>query len=224
MDLRIKDIVDLLKVSENTVREWIDSNKIPHYKVKNQYYFSKSEINEWILNNRVEVSDKILDIRFTSTPVIIEDLIKKGGIHYNLSGKNASDLITKAIKIIPVPKDITREEIVNSLLERESMMTTAVGKGIAFPHPRNPVTADADSEQISVCLLKEPVDFGALDGIPVHTLFIIISSSPKRHLEILSKLSYLCQQEEFVKVIKNKSGKDTILKLAKTIENGWDRR
>ena len=224
MDLRIKDIVDLLKVSESTIKDWIEENKIPHYKVKKQYFFNKAEINEWILNNKLEVSDKILDLKLTSKPVIISELVKKGGIHYGIKGNNVIDVIKKAIAVIHIPHDITKEEIETSLIERESMMTTAVGRGIAFPHPRNPIIADVDSEQISICLLEKPVDFQALDGIPVHTLFIIISSNPKRHLEILSKLSYLCQHTDFINVIENKAGEEIILKHIEIIEKEWSNR
>jgi nitrogen PTS system EIIA component len=224
MDLKIKDICDLFEVQENTVRQWIDDKIIPCYKVKNQYYFNKSEINEWILRDKLAVSDKILDLKLTTHPVVITELIEKGGMHYNIDGNNLVDVIKNAISVIPIPPDITKEEIESTLIERESMMTTAVGNGIAFPHPRNPVIADVDSEQISVCLLDEPVDFQAIDGKPVHTLFIIISSNSKRHLEILSKLSYLCQQAELVRHLKEKTKKEVILPYIKQIEKEWANR
>jgi nitrogen PTS system EIIA component len=224
MDLKIKDIADLFDIPENTVRQWIDDKKIPFYKVKNQYYFSKSEINEWILRNKLAVSDKILDLKLTEIPVLISELIEKGGVYYDIDGSNLVDVIKNAIGAIPVPSDITKDEIESTLIERESMMSTAVGNGIAFPHPRNPVIADVDNEQISVCLLKKPVDFQAIDGKPVHTLFIIISSNSKRHLEILSKLSYLCQQANLVNVLEDKAKKEVILYYIEKIEKEWAKR
>lgn len=224
MDLKIKDIADLFDVPENTIRQWIDDKKIPFYKVKNQYFFNKSEINEWILKNKLAVTDKILDFKLTTKPVLITELIGKGGVHYNISGDNLVDVIKDAVRIIPVPPFITKEEIESTLIERESMMTTAVGNGIAFPHPRNPVIADVDSEQISVCLLEKPVDFQAIDGKLVHTLFIIISSNSKRHLEILSKLSYLCQQADLLTLLKDKAKKKIILDYIKKVEKEWEKR
>ncbi|MBN2041599.1 MAG: PTS sugar transporter subunit IIA [Spirochaetes bacterium] len=224
MDMKIKDIAALFNVQENTVKQWIDEKKIPFYKVRNQYYFNKSEINEWILWNKLSVSDKILDLRLTAKPVLITELIKKGGLHYNINGNNIIDVIKNTIRIIPLPRDISKDEIESTLIERESMMTTAVGKGIAFPHPRNPVIADMDSEQISVCMLEKPVDFQAIDGIPVHTLFVIISSNSKRHLEILSKLSFLCQQESLVSLLEKKADKDSIISFINKNEKEWSER
>jgi len=223
MDLKMQDIVDLLNVPEKTVHQWIKENRIPAYKVKNQYYFNKAEINEWILKNNIKVSRKILDLKLTQKPVLISDLIQKGGIHYDIKGKTVRDVIKKVVDVIAIPPETTKQVILTSLLEREEMMTTAVGHGIAIPHPRNPIIADVDNESISLCLLEHEVDFKALDGKPVNTLFVIISSNAKRHLEILSKISYLCQQKNFSQLLTEKAPKDTILEFIDTIEKEWAR-
>lgn len=59
MNLKIKDICELLQVSEKTVYRWIKDNKIPTYKINNQYRFNKAEINDWILKNKITVTEKI---------------------------------------------------------------------------------------------------------------------------------------------------------------------
>ncbi len=61
MDLKIKDISELLQVSEKTVYRWIMGSKIPAYRINHQYRFDKTEINEWILKNKINFSDKILE-------------------------------------------------------------------------------------------------------------------------------------------------------------------
>ena len=62
MDLKMKDIIDLLEVPEKTIIQWINDKKMPSYKIKNQYFFNKAEVNEWILKNNIAVSEKILDL------------------------------------------------------------------------------------------------------------------------------------------------------------------
>ena len=52
MELKIKDIVDLLQVSEKTVYRWIKDKKIPCYRINHQYRFNRAEINEWILSSK----------------------------------------------------------------------------------------------------------------------------------------------------------------------------
>jgi PTS system nitrogen regulatory IIA component len=42
---------------------------------------------------------------------------------------------------------------------------------------------------VSLCMLAEPVDFGSTDGMPVHTLFVLVTPSVRVHLHVLSLLS-----------------------------------
>ncbi len=224
MDLKMKDIIDLLEVPEKTIVQWINEKKMPSYKIKNQYYFNKAEVNEWILKNNIAVSEKILDLALTNRPVSLIDLIKKGDVHYGIKGSTVREVIDDVVKTIPIPKSADVDTVRASLLQREEMMTTAVGKGIALPHPRNPIISDIDEESVSICFLKNPIDYGALDGEPVQVLFIIISSNAKRHLEILSKISFLCKQEDFLKTLNDKPQKEVFLYYIERVEKEWRAR
>lgn len=220
----MKDIVNLFDVPEKTILQWINEKKMPSYRIKNQYYFNKSEVNEWILNNKMAVSEKILDLTLTTRPVSLIDLIKKGDVHYGIDGKNVREVIESVVDTIPLPKSTDKDTVRASLLQREDMMTTAVGRGIALPHPRNPIISDIDDESVSICFLENPVDYGALDGEPVRALFIIISSNAKRHLEILSKISFLCRQEDFLKMLHDCPQKDVFFYYIERIEKEWRER
>jgi nitrogen PTS system EIIA component len=224
MDLKMKDIIDLFDVPEKTILQWIEEKRMPSYRIKNQYYFNKAEVNEWILKNNIAVSEKILDLSLTNRPVSLIGLVKRGDVHYDVKGRTVRDVINEVVKTIPLPKSTDRDTVLASLLQREEMMTTAVGKGIALPHPRNPIISDIDDEGISVCFLKHEVDYGALDGVPVHILFIIISSNAKRHLEILSKISFLCRQEEFLAMMKDTPKKKEFLCYVERVEREWGER
>jgi PTS system nitrogen regulatory IIA component len=224
VNLKIKDIVELLQVSEKTIYRWIKDRKIPAYQINHQYRFNKAEINEWILKNKIDVSHKILDFNLTNRPVSILQLLTKGGVFYQIEGKDVPSIIRNAVKAIPVPPEITRRTIVSSLIEREEMMPTAVGKGIAIPHPRNPILADVENESVSICFLKEKIDYRAIDGEWVQTLFIVLSANSRRHLEILAKISYLCQLEEFYFLLKKQVGKEEILRFIRDKEEEWNKK
>lgn len=221
MDLKMKDIVDLFDVPEKTILQWISGKKLPSYKIKNQYYFNKAEVNEWILRNNVAVSEKILDLALTNRPVSLIDLIKKGDVHYGIDGTSVREVIDNVVGAIPIPKSTDRDTVRSSLLQREEMMTTAVGNGIALPHPRNPIISDIDEESVSICFLKNEIDYRALDKNPVRVLFVIISSNAKRHLEILSKISFLCRQEDFLKTLCDRPKKKVFLYYIERVERGW---
>ncbi|WP_255948880.1 PTS sugar transporter subunit IIA [Brucepastera parasyntrophica] len=85
-------------------------------------------------------------------------------------------------------------------------MTTSVGFGIALPHPRVPLISGEKDERIFVCYLENEIDFNAMDGVPVNNLFIILSDGSKNHLNVLSNLSYLFQQDQFREILALKPG------------------
>ncbi len=221
MDLKIKDIVDLLQVSEKTVYRWIKDKKVPCYKINHQYRFNRAEINEWILSSKIELSTKLLDIAIASRPTNFYDLLKQGGVYSNIQGDDVNSVLENCIKTIPTPDNLAKEDILSALLSREELMTTAIGNGIAIPHPRTPVIADIEDANVSICYLSSPVDFGALDNLPVNTLFIILTNNPRRHLEVLSKISFLCQIDSFVDMLHNRAPFDEILNYVKTKELEW---
>ena len=224
MDLTINDIVELLQVPEKTIHQWIKDKQIPCHKIQNRYFFNKSEIQEWIATHHIPVTNKILELQLTNQPVALRELLKKGGIFYNLAGATIRDIMTQVADLIPMPATITKADLLETLLRREEMWSTAVGKGIAFPHPRNPMLMEVVHESVSLCFLATKVDYRALDGEPVHILFVILSSQPRRHLEILSRLAYLCQQAEFITMLHEHAGQAAILAYVVAKEQEWERK
>ena len=52
---------------------------------------------------------------------------------------------------------------------------------------------------------------GALDGKPVHTLFLLLSLTPKQHLELLARLAFLFRHPDFVKLLRERAKPGAIL-------------
>src|ERR1700722_15932425 len=56
MDLKIKDVAELLHISETTVRRWLVDGKIPAYRLNRQYRFSRSEIEDWLIQQKLDAA------------------------------------------------------------------------------------------------------------------------------------------------------------------------
>jgi PTS system nitrogen regulatory IIA component len=153
--------------------------------------------------------------------VDIKRLIERGGVYFNVKGENPDAAIADAIESIHLPPEISRETLKNAVLEREALMPTAIGNGISFPHPRNPIIAREELQRIVVCFLKSPVNYRALDKKNVFVLFFIISATPKYHLQILSQLSYLCRMESFQDLLRQKPSKEEIVEFIERAEKTW---
>lgn len=215
----MKDMMEILAAPEKDVLKMIKVKKLPGRMINHQYMFNKQEIKEWIIKNGIKINRHFLDLKLGDMPVSVSGLITKGGIlTASAKGRTPSEILADAVAKMVVPDELKKETILASLIEREELMPTAVGRGIAIPHPRSPVISDVKNESITVCLLSAPIDYKALDKEPVHTMFIVMSANPKRHLEILSKLLYLCQQEEFIGLLKKHAAAADILKYVEEKE------
>ena len=104
------------------------------------------------------------------------------------------------------------------LLAREALGSTAIGDGIAVPHVRNPVILHLDRPMITLCFLERPVEFGALDGQPVDTLFTLISPTVRAHLHLLSRLSFVLRNPAFQGTVLRQAAREEILRAADDAE------
>jgi nitrogen PTS system EIIA component len=225
VELKIKDIVDLLQISEKTIYRWIKDKKIPCYRINHQFRFNRAEINEWILSNKIiGVKTSALNLPINQNADSFAKILERGGIISNIKGQNIREVFKNAIDKIYIPSDLSKVDLFEALISREEMMPTAIGHGIAIPHPRTPVITVADNASVSICYLESPLDFGALDGQEVHTIFILLTDSPRRHLDVLSKISYLCQDTIFLDMLKNQSEKGQILEYVRMKESEWKKK
>ncbi|MDL2228987.1 PTS sugar transporter subunit IIA [Treponema sp. OttesenSCG-928-L16] len=151
----------------------------------------------------------------------IVDLIRRGGVFYNISGTGPKEVLANMIETVPAEFSVGKEALLQAVLEREELMPTAVGHGIALPHPRTPLIDDPAEQCIVISFLKQAADWNALDGQPVHTLILIMSASPKLHLQTLSRISYLCQQEEFQALLKKRASLEEIISAVRSAETAW---
>ncbi len=209
MDLRLRDLSKILKVSEKTIYRWVAQKKIPFYRINRQFRFNSEEIEQWA--RRIGI-DKGTDLEIKNAPLDVLGIISRGGIHYRIEGNNPESVIKNCMNIIPLPNGVDRNKTTRFLLEREAMMPTTIGKGIAVPHPRHPQLCSIDDEFAAICLLETPIDFGALDRELVHTVIILVCANTMRHLRAISEIGNLCTKKNVLNSFVNKMLRNDIYK------------
>jgi fructose-specific phosphotransferase system IIA component len=107
------------------------------------------------------------------------------------------------------------EVVVTAVLRRESEGTTGFGKGIAIPHGKS---AAVKEPAVLFGRLRQGVDWKAMDGAPVSTLFLILvpEESHAEHLQILARLARKLMHDEFVETIKSLADPAAIADYVKT--------
>ena len=118
----------------------------------------------------------------------------------------AIDLMVKSDKISD------REAYRKQVYLREEESTTGIGDGIAIPHGK----CDAVKKPgLAAMVIKNGVEFEALDDEPVTLLFLIAAPNTEDniHLDVLSKLSVMLMDEEFTESLRNASSVDEFMDI-----------
>ncbi|HLD69733.1 MAG TPA: PTS sugar transporter subunit IIA [Candidatus Omnitrophota bacterium] len=145
--------------------------------------------------------------------------MQSGRIYHDIPGNNREEILKAIVDVLPLPPRLNKESLWQMLIAREKMMSTAVGNGIAIPHVRNPVVLSIDRPSITLCFLKNPVDFKAMDRKPVFIIFTILSPSVKKHLAILSRLAFCLQNTRLQEYLQARASSEQILAEIRVIES-----
>jgi nitrogen PTS system EIIA component len=98
-------------------------------------------------------------------------------------------VLRSAVERLPITDPGERDLVLSVMLAREREASTGIGEGIAIPHVRSPLVFAESPAVIAVCYLEHRVPFDAIDGEPVHTVFVMMTPTINAHLQLLSRLS-----------------------------------
>ena len=220
MQLTLRQATTYLAVSEDTVRRWIKQRGLPVHRASERLYVNAIELWEWATENGVPVSQKLLeDSRHAPEPVPpLSVMLEAGGIHPDVDGRDKASVLREVVARLPLPAGADREFVFAVLEAREAMGSTGIGRGIAIPHVRNPILLQVSEPRITLCMLRHPVDFDAIDGLSVHALFTVVSSTVPAHLKTLAQLGYALQDERLRALLEARAGAGELLARVREVE------
>lgn len=107
-----------------------------------------------------------------------------------------------------------KDVFLQAIIDREKIVTTGIGMGVAIPHAKLP---SYDDFFIAIGILQKGVDWSALDGTPVRMIFMIGGPDDKQteYLQMLSALTMAIKDEERRKKMLTSETPDAIIKLFK---------
>ena len=150
--------------------------------------------------------------------MIFSVFIKKNSPLYLVDPIDMPSALKQFLHVVPLPPGSNKEAILDALLAREEVMSTAIGNGIAIPHLRKFGSEGSQEDIVEVAYLFEPVDWKAPDGQLVHTIFLVLAADETRHLEILAEIARLASDESFVALLKTMPGREVLLERLRQME------
>lgn len=181
--LTIEEVAKYLRVSDRTVYDWAQKGEIPAGKIGTVWRFKKSEVENWV-NERLSSG---YGARKVDTAIEVNKILSPNRVVF-INQSSKQDALTELAGVLATAPQVKRaDELLNEILKREELMSTAIGRGIAIPHVRLSSVSDL---VIAVGICKTPViDFQTLDDKPVN-LLIMIAAAYNQHTYYLKTLSY----------------------------------
>lgn len=186
--------------------------RIPGRKVGDDWQFHTAEITQWLEQEMQEYSDRELAHLETNLQAgqvetsyrsPIQEYLKPETIAVPLQARTKASVLEALIEVAGATWQIWQPaSILKAVKEREETFSTALENGVAFPHPRNPMTDCMAEPVIAYGRTFSGIPFGAPKRQLTDIFFMVLCLDDKTHLQALARLGRLLQQPGFLELLR----------------------
>ncbi len=127
--------------------------------------------------------------------MLLTDLLTPERIRIPLRARSKDDLLRELVQVVSDAGNAEASaEVLRAVREREAVLSTGIGNGVAVPHGKSSAVPDL---RIAAGRTEQPIDFDALDGQPVSLFFLLVGpeSAAGPHIKALSRISRLVRKD-----------------------------
>jgi mannitol/fructose-specific phosphotransferase system IIA component (Ntr-type) len=184
----------------------VQEGALPGVKVGNQWRYRKAMMDTWLDDQMLGITPRYVESPRSDSPrrmLALTSCFEASHILPALGGSTKTSVIVElaghAQKLGLIRDDTW---FVGALIQRENVMPSAIGNGLAFLH-----TLRREPEQVAKPFMvlgrsREGVDFDALDGKPTHLFFVLGLKYDELHLPWLAKLVQMLAQSDVVEALR----------------------
>ena len=152
----------------------------------------------------------------------VYELLDKKCILTDFKGEDKTEIINELIDLYKNDEKVNDiEKTRTAVLDREKIMSTGVGKGFAIPHGKSNGVTDVIA---AFGKTKRKIDYDALDGEPVHHIFLLVGRDDmvSKQIKLLSRISRLMNKDDFRARLLEASTEEDIINIFKEEEQQID--
>jgi len=183
--LTVKEVADFLRVSERTVYDWATSGTIPCGKLGTTWRFKRSEVEKWVNQHLSAPSKK--DVTFS--PIMINEILDPSHVVLLETDSKDAALLALLDRLSETEAIKDKAAVAEGIFQREKLMSTGIGLGIAIPHVRMDGIL---SLLMAVGISTEDIsDYESLDSQPVRLIFMILAGKDQHtmHIKTMAAIS-----------------------------------
>jgi PTS system nitrogen regulatory IIA component len=231
--ISIGQLAAYLGWSTRFIEGLVRGEHLPGFEVDGQWRFRRDDVVDW-LEQKIQTLDtaRVTELeakmesslladgtfRTTRTDRLTSRLPLKG-IALDVQASSKADLlrsITTAAEATGLLFD--KEHLLASLLDRESLCSTAMPGGVALCHPRRPIPSIIERQFLCFLRTAEPIDFGADDGEGTSLFFLLCTPDDRSHLHGLARLARILQGDT-LELLKSAASSEDVLRILAEAES-----
>lgn len=126
--------------------------------------------------------------------MLLTELLTPDRIRVPIVAQEKAGVLRELVRFLVQVSGGREAEILAAVEERESVLSTGIGLGIAIPHAKS---SSIDSLALVCGRTAQPIPFEALDGEPVRLVFLLVGpeSAAGQHVKALSRIARLVRRE-----------------------------
>lgn len=223
--LTIGQLATYLGWSPRFIEGLVRGEHLPGLEIDGQWRFRRDDLVDW-LEQKIQTLDTA---RVSELEAKMESSLLAAGIFRTTrTDRLASRLPLKGIALdvpLTTKSDVLRalatlaestgllfdrDYLLASLVDRESLCSTAMPGGVALCHPRRPIPSVIQRQFLCILRTATPVDFGAEDGEGTSVFFLLCTPDDRSHLHGLARLARILQGGT-IEVLKSAASSEDVL-------------
>ena len=210
--MSLAEIASYLHLPVQDIEKLVQRGKIPHEKVRNRVVFRQGDIDIWVSKRLLET--KHGDEKFIqefhsrgsayhaereSESATISNLMTPDRINPELGARTRSSVLSEMTMLAAETELVNNQvDLLESLRDREEMVSTAMSGGIALLHPRHHHEYLFEESFIVLGRAVQAIPFGAPDGKLTDLFFLLCCGDDKLHLHALARLCTMCMDTNLI--------------------------
>jgi PTS system nitrogen regulatory IIA component len=202
--MTLEQLASYLQRDAREVSKMASRGNIPGHKVGGQWRFARAEINHWLetqMHSYTEQELTVLEGPRTDGEhePLVSVLLSEATIAVPLRAATRTSVLQELVNLAEQTWQVYDPgAILNAIKQREEMASTALGSGIAIPHPRRPLPGALGEDVMAYGRTASGIPFGAPHGGLTDIYFLVCCRDENTHLRVLARLSRLMLRPSFL--------------------------
>lgn len=219
--LTAKQLAEYLQLSSRSIYRLLEGGRFPATKIGGQWRFRKSDIDAWIDLNASKLPEELNPLRADATSLMpeVSGLLREANALIRVPAGGRDPTVRRFVSLVVFPEPVDQDLLIERVLERERLCSTALPEGIALLHtPRNRPRLLRAHDVVALGCIEQPVDFGALDGSLTDLLALILARDERHHLGLLAKMARLFREPVLLRGLRTASTAEAVVALVRRTE------